>query len=704
MKKITFFFLSLIFFGCSLKNDSSRSYPIASKGIIDFSEWDFEQDGSVLLNGDWEFYWNELLTPEDFNKNNFSPTWGEVPKPWNSYLDENNQSYPPFGYATYRLKIITSPKQKKLCLRLTEIRDAYNLWVNENLVISHGKVGKDKSTTTARIDANLTSFELENGQAEILLQVSNFRSGKAGLIRKSLLLGTEPSIQNIRAKSIASVWFLIGCYLIIGISHLYFFQMRRKIIGALYFSILCFFSMVRVMTTGDKLLIYWTEISTELNSKLAYLSIYIIVLFFFEYLRVLFPKEFSKLAIRFITGSCIGLIIFTLLAPNEINDWGTPFFQGLLMFSTVLLVYALTIVLIKKRRGGVMLTIGMAVVIFVGWYDTFYDARGTSEGYLFPFGILFFMLLQALFLTRLFATSIDRSRKLSNTFRKFVPEQFLKRIDQKATNTIPIGIAKEELLTISFSDIRSFTQISEEMSSQELLIFLNDFFDKMTPPIQNNHGFIDKYIGDSIMSVFDRKEEDKINHPNDAVLAGIVMHEIQRNYDKQNITMFPIQFGIGIHTGKVIMGTVGSASRMDSTVIGDPVNLASRLESLTKYYEVEIIISETTKNLIPAEDYNIRQLDKVVVKGKSNIVSIYEVFDGNPFEIKKMKLASLPIFEKGLKFYFEKEWEIAVEFFEKSLTVFPNDKVTEIYIERCKRFQREAPPKDWQGEYIFEIK
>ena len=704
MKKTTLIILLFLFFGCGPNNNISQSYPIASQGIIDFSDWDFEKDGSVFLNGEWEFYWNELLTPEDFKNKKYSPAHVNVPKPWNNYLDENDKPYPANGFATYRIKLITSPNQKKLCLRLTEIRDAYNLWIDENLVIAHGKVGKDKSSMTARIDANLTSFELKNGQAEILLQVSNFRSGKAGLIRKSILLGIESSIQNIRAKNIAAVWFLIGCYLIIGISHLYFFQMRRKIMGALYFSILCFFSMVRVMTTGDKLLIYWTEISTELNSKLAYLSIYIIVLFFFEYVRVLFPKEFPKLMIRFITGCCSVLVIFILLAPHELNNLGTPFFQALLFFCTILLFYALTKILIRKRKGGLILTIGMVVLIFVGWYDTFYDERGTTEGYLFPFGILFFMLLQALFLTRLFASSIDRSRKLSDTFRKFVPEQFLERLDIKATNNIPIGIAKEELLTVSFSDIRSFSEISEQMSSQELLVFLNDFFDKMTLPIHHNNGFIDKYVGDSIMSIFDRKEGEEASHPDDAVLAAIAMHEVQRNYDEQNNTKFPIQFGIGIHTGKVILGTIGSASRMDSTVIGDPVNLASRLESLTKYYEVEIIISETTKRLISIENYNIRKLDKVVVKGKSNIVSIYEVFDANRLEIKKMKLESLPFYENGLKFYFEKKWEKAIEFFEKSLAVFPHDKVTKIYIQRCKRFQTEAPPVDWQGEYIFDIK
>ncbi len=690
--------------GCNSNDNSFPLYPKASKGIIDLSDWDFENNGNVLLDGEWEFYWEELLTPEDFEKKDLTPDWIQVPKPWTKHADGKQNSLPSNGFATYRLKIITTPQQKKLSVRLTDIRDAYNLWVDEDLVISHGKVGKDQKTTIPRSDANLTTFEIENGQVVLVLHVSNFRSSKPGFIRKSVLLGRELDIQNVVAKSIASVWFLIGCYLIIGISHLYFFQMRRKIIGALYFSILCFFSMIRVMTTGDKLLIYWTEISTELNSKLAYLSIYIIVLFFFRYLQVLFPKDFFKWGTELISIGCIGLIIFTLLTPNETNHLGTPFFQVLLLLSTVYLIYSLGKVLLGKRRGGVILTMGMLVVIFVGWYDTFYDARGTSDGYLFPFGILFFMLLQALFLTRLFATSIDRSQKLSNTFRKFVPEQFIKRLGQKATDDIPIGIAKVELLTISFSDIRSFSQISEQMSSQELLIFLNDFFDKMTAPIHHNYGFIDKYIGDSIMSIFDRKEEQEINHANDAVIAGIAMHEVQRNYDEQSNPLFPIQFGIGIHTGKVILGTVGSASRMDSTVIGDPVNLASRLESLTKYYDAEIIISDTTKDLIQAEKFHIRQLDRVVVKGRSNIVPIYEVFDANPTELKKMKLDSLSFYENGLKFYFEKKWDSAIEFFIKSQSIFPNDGVTRMYIKRCKRFQKNSPPNDWQGEYVFDVK
>ncbi|MFK8005964.1 MAG: adenylate/guanylate cyclase domain-containing protein [Saprospiraceae bacterium] len=704
MRKLIPIFFLLIFFSCGSKSSDDQNYPIASKGVIDFTHWDFERNGNVLLNGEWEFYWNELLTPNDLEKNNLTPSWVQVPNPWNVYLDKNEKLLPANGFATYRLKIIAAPNQKKLCVRLTEIRDAYSLWIDNDLIITHGKVGKSKAAMIPRSDANLTTIELENGQTEIVLQVSNFRSSKAGFIRKSILLGTESNIQNVRAISIGSVLFLIGCYLIIGISHLYFFQMRRQVMGALYFSIICLLSMLRVLTTGDKLLIYWTNISTELNSKLAYLSTYFIVLFFFKYLKAIFPREISNRIVQLITWTCIALAAFIMVTPNEINHWTTPPFQGLLLLSTLFLLYALYLVLKRKRRGGIIFTIGLLIVIVAGWNDTFYPAKVTAGGYLFPFGILFFMLLQAFFLTKLFATSIDRMRKLSDTFRKFVPEQFLKTLDEKATNNIPLGLAREELLTISFSDIRSFSNISEQMTSQELLVFLNDYFKKMDAPIHHNYGFIDKYIGDSIMSIFDRKLEDENKHPSDAVKAGIGMQEVQQNHDEQHQTMFPIQFGVGIHTGKVILGTVGSASRMSSTVIGDAVNLASRLESLTKYYDAQIIISETTKELINYDDFHIRQLDKVVVKGKSNIVFIYEVFDANPFELKKMKVESSPFYEEGLKFYFEKKWELAIESFEKSLAVFPNDKVAKMYIERCEQFQKKAPPLDWQGEYIYEIK
>ena len=704
LKKIHFFFLILILIGCEPKNSTDQIYPTAFKGIIDFTNWDFEKNGNVLLDGEWEFYWNELLTPENFEKSNLTPNWIQVPKPWNNHLDKEQKPLPAHGFATYRLRILTSPKQKKLSIRLVEIRDAYNLWIDGDLAIKHGKVGKNKANTIAQGDAKLTTFEIENGQAEIIIQVSNFRSSKAGFIRKSMLLGTESNMYRVRSRSIGIVFFLIGCYLIIGISHLYFYQMERKIKGALYFSILCLLSMTRVMTTGDMLLIYWTNIPTELSSKLAYLSVYLIILLFFKYLNVLFPREISSLAIRITTWSCIILSGYIIFAPNEISHYATPFFQGILLLCSIYLIYALTLVLIRKRRGGLVLTIGMLIVVLSGWHDTFYEAKGTSDGFLFPFGILSFMLLQAFFLVRLFASSIDRTRRISDMFRKFVPVQFLKKLGKKTTENIPIGIAKEEELTISFSDIRSFSTVAEEMSSQELLIYLNNFFEKMDAPIRHNYGFIDKYIGDSIMSIFDRKDEEHIYHPGDALRAGIAMHEVQRNYDLQHNSMFPIKFGIGIHTGRVILGTVGSAFRMDSTVIGNAVNLTSRLEWLTKYFDAQIIISESVLRLINPSDYHLRQLDRVVVKGNSNIISIYEVFDANFIELKEMKIKSLPFYEKGLEHYFNSEWEMAIENFHKSLDIYPRDKVTKIHIKRCKKYRKKAPHKNWKGEYYYDIK
>jgi len=180
---------------------------------------------------------------------------------------------------------------------------------------------------------------------------------------------------------------------------------------------------------------------------------------------------------------------------------------------------------------------------------------------------------------------------LRDTFKKFVPRQFLDRLATKGLGNIALGEADSGVVTILFADIRSFTTLSETLSPQELLNFLNTYFERMNAPIHANGGFIDKFIGDAIMGLF--IDEDPSIGARNAVRSSLDMlaslHSL--NEQRKRTGDAPISIGLGIHTGETVIGTVGSDDRMDSTVLGDAVNLASRIESLTKQFGAQILIS-----------------------------------------------------------------------------------------------------------------
>jgi len=189
--------------------------------------------------------------------------------------------------------------------------------------------------------------------------------------------------------------------------------------------------------------------------------------------------------------------------------------------------------------------------------------------------------------------------------------------------------------------------LSERMTPEDNFKFINSYLSRMEPVINQNHGFIDKYIGDAIMALFSGEADN-------AVQAGIAMLNqlFEYNQNRANLGYAPIQIGIGINTGSLMLGTVGGQNRMDSTVISDAVNLASRVESLTKNYGVSLLITEETYlRLKNPSEYAIRAIDTVKVRGKSELVTIYDVFDGDSPEIKAGKLATRELFAEALANY-----------------------------------------------------
>lgn len=276
--------------------------------------------------------------------------------------------------------------------------------------------------------------------------------------------------------------------------------------------------------------------------------------------------------------------------------------------------------------------------------------------------------------------SLDAESELTDAYGRFVPHQFLNLLGYESIIDVNLGDQVQEEMSVLFADIRDFTALSETMTPQQNFNFINAYLSRMEPAITSNNGFIDKYIGDAIMALFS-------DYADDAVKAGIAMLNILNQYNehRQTVGYIPIQIGIGINSGSLMLGTVGGKSRMDSTVISDAVNLASRIEGLTKDYCVPLLISQQTlERLRNPADYAIRIVDKVQVKGKSQYVVVYEVFDADPPEILSAKLANLPLYSEAMLLCDRKEFREAGKLFEECLRTNPSDQVARIYLKRCR--------------------
>ncbi|MEI8154113.1 MAG: adenylate/guanylate cyclase domain-containing protein, partial [Hyphomicrobiales bacterium] len=258
--------------------------------------------------------------------------------------------------------------------------------------------------------------------------------------------------------------------------------------------------------------------------------------------------------------------------------------------------------------------------------------------------------------------------------------------------------------TVMFSDIRSFTTITEELGAHGTVSLLNEYFTIMVDCIQREGGMLDKFIGDAIMAVFGLP----VGHDDDedrAVRAAIGMITELRRWNGARLEegKKPLDMGIGLHTDDIVSGNIGSPKRMDYTIIGDGVNLASRLESACKQYAARILISESTVRKLRGT-YRIREVDKVVVKGKNEPVAIYEVLDYHTDETFPNLMEAVSFFKGGLGYYRKSEWDKAVSAFREALALNPHDTLAQIYVDRCEYMKAHPPAANWDGVYVMKSK
>jgi two-component system sensor histidine kinase ChiS len=276
---------------------------------------------------------------------------------------------------------------------------------------------------------------------------------------------------------------------------------------------------------------------------------------------------------------------------------------------------------------------------------------------------------------------LTRAVKQFDGVTPFIPHEFLALLNKESIEDLKLGDHAKQEMTIFFSDIRQFTDLSEKLTPEESFAFINSYLSRIVPEITKNGGFVDKYIGDAILALFPEKDG-----PDMAVRTAIAIQDriLEYNAHRAKCGYSPLAMGIGVHTGALMLGVVGVANRMQNTVVSDAVNLASRLESITKVFGVSLAISEATfKKLSDPGSYKYRFIGKVRVKGKSAPVSVFEIFDGINPVVQKRKIEANMFFEQGMFHYYQKNYSEALMSFRKVREILPDDGASAFYMDNC---------------------
>ncbi len=413
------------------------------------------------------------------------------------------------------------------------------------------------------------------------------------------------------------------------------------------------------------------------------------------FVSALFNERLGGLA-KMITGISLGLAAFALwgqgpwflglpLVPHEIEASilrpQSKLLRPLIHFfclSVCLFYFCLVTVRFlrfKGKRPIYLLPVGIGLLFWFlgGLHD---GIRSSGVAILIKGQILWFTSLWlSIFLTiavALHFRSLEQAvREARDVFERFVPPAYLRRIASQGLRSIRLGEADQQWVTILCCDIRGFTSLSERVNPSELIALINHFFERITRVVDWRHGVIDKFLGDMVLCIFEGKESAQR-----AVDCGVDILTVVKsiNEDGDRPADQTIEVRIGIHAGSVILGTIGSPKRMDSTVLGFTVNLAKRIEEVTRHLDVEMLISEQVADqLSDGHGHKFRKLGEVPVKGSSIPIEIIEVYDQDPPAVRQLKDQVGPIMSEGIECFKTGHLDAALSNFQKAQVIFPQD-------------------------------
>jgi hypothetical protein len=466
-------FLLLLFFPAAFLSLSCKSNnnnkPLATKGFIDLSSWDFNKNGILELNGQWEFYWNKTFYPSDFDSyKNERTHYFKLPSQWNGIKNAELKDLPPLGRATYRLKIKmpenVQGRTRILALKLQDIHSSYKIWLNGRLFLEKGSYSDLPEKCTPALGREIVSFEANSKYLDIVINAANYFDTNEAGIDEEIFLGTERDIflESMQKNFLYLLSF--GVLLIMSLYHFLLFIIRRNDKEYLYFSITCFLLAIQTICEGDKFVFYiLPNLSTDLYLKIWLASVSVIaVLLRFYY--IFFPQEINKKIVNFVSAVFLLQVLSLALLPTK---YYMPFQYPVFYFGLLVLMYmlyGLFLAVLQKRKHALLVFLGTLFPLLAGINDLLYAVAIIYTGYFGCVGFIVLVFSQAYFLSLRYNDSYRKIENLSQeleTANRFLDHKVeertlaLKEANTQLSKTIAI---KNKFFSIIAHDMKNLFQ------------------------------------------------------------------------------------------------------------------------------------------------------------------------------------------------------------------------------------------------------
>ena len=489
--------------GCLPIDLNSSLTPAAVQGELDLSHWDYTTDGPVLLKGQWAFYWNKLLTPDDFAQPDFpqihpSSGWISTPDSWNDYI-VNGEEIEGNGYATYRLMIHSSSTQDQLALRIDAILSAYRLWINGNLLASNGIVGTTRESMIPKHLPQTVFFTPDDGNMDIIVQVSNFNHRRGGMW-DHIELGLAQQITDQNDRYLAFEMFIIGSLIIMGIYHIGLFALRRNDRSPFYFGAFCLIIGFRALFLGEA---YWYKlfpnVDWEIGLRMEYILTYIGVPFFIKYISELYPR-FSSKKISLLSFA-VGIIYcsIVLATPTHVFTNTLISYHIIILLTVIYLLYILTLAILHREKGSILLSIGIVFYALTIVNDILYYNEIILTGDYTSIGLFVFIFAHSFVLSMKFSKAFSDVKLMTQQLKELNID-----LESKVNERTRTLVEFNKYLTLANNEL-----FRMETSRRHLL---SNISHDLRTPITSIQGYIEAFLDGVVVDPVQQKKYLQLIH------------------------------------------------------------------------------------------------------------------------------------------------------------------------------------------------